>query len=527
MSPNRRILLNIAATYGRSLYALAVGLFCGRWTLMALGETDFGLFGAVGCLIAFIGFFNNVLVGGATRFYAISIGRAQVAEDKAAALEESRRWFNTALTIETVFPLVLLAIGYPIGEWAVRHFMVIPPDRVGTCVWIFRCSCLSAFVGMVCCPFNAMYGAKQYIAELTVYSFATQTLHVVFAWYMVTHPQDDWLLPYAVFSCVVAIAPNLIIAFRARRLFPECRVVPGYMWDAARLKVTLGYTGCIVMGAGCALLRNQGMTVLVNKLYGPRVNAAMSIANTVNGHASSLSRSLMNAFSPAIMTAYGTGDCRAANRLALRGCKFALLLSLLFMLPLSLELPEVMRLWLKDPPQYATGLCWIMILYYLVDVCTTGHMVAVNAHGKIFWYNLVLSSISVFTLPIALVAGLMGGSVYCAGWTLTVMAAINSIGRVLFARHYVGMSVRYWTFKVIVPTIVLVGVCGVIGYLPHFALEESFLRVCLTTAISESVFIPLAWFVVFDSEERAYIREKLFTKVFGRFSKRSQTQENE
>ena len=43
MTPNRRIFLNIVATYGRSLYALVIGLFCGRWTLMALGEVDCGL----------------------------------------------------------------------------------------------------------------------------------------------------------------------------------------------------------------------------------------------------------------------------------------------------------------------------------------------------------------------------------------------------------------------------------------------------------------------------------------------------
>ena len=40
MSPNRRIFLNIAATYGRSLYALVIGLFCGRWALMTPGEVD-------------------------------------------------------------------------------------------------------------------------------------------------------------------------------------------------------------------------------------------------------------------------------------------------------------------------------------------------------------------------------------------------------------------------------------------------------------------------------------------------------
>ena len=48
MSPNRRILLNIAATYGRSLYALVCGLFISRWVLAALGKTDLGLYGVVG-----------------------------------------------------------------------------------------------------------------------------------------------------------------------------------------------------------------------------------------------------------------------------------------------------------------------------------------------------------------------------------------------------------------------------------------------------------------------------------------------
>ena len=40
-------LLNIVATYGRSLYALVCGLFISRWVLAALGKTDFGLYGVI------------------------------------------------------------------------------------------------------------------------------------------------------------------------------------------------------------------------------------------------------------------------------------------------------------------------------------------------------------------------------------------------------------------------------------------------------------------------------------------------
>ena len=38
MTPNRRIFLNIVATYGRSLYALMCGLFPARWVLAAVGQ---------------------------------------------------------------------------------------------------------------------------------------------------------------------------------------------------------------------------------------------------------------------------------------------------------------------------------------------------------------------------------------------------------------------------------------------------------------------------------------------------------
>ena len=48
MSPNRRILLNIVATYGRSLYALVCGLFISRWVLAAVGKSEFGVCGVVG-----------------------------------------------------------------------------------------------------------------------------------------------------------------------------------------------------------------------------------------------------------------------------------------------------------------------------------------------------------------------------------------------------------------------------------------------------------------------------------------------
>lgn len=51
MLPNRRIFLNIIATYGRSLYALVCGVFVGRWVLAA-GKSEFGLCGVASGMMA-------------------------------------------------------------------------------------------------------------------------------------------------------------------------------------------------------------------------------------------------------------------------------------------------------------------------------------------------------------------------------------------------------------------------------------------------------------------------------------------
>ena len=43
MSPNRRIILNIVATYWRRMDARVCGLFGSRWVVAALGKTDFDI----------------------------------------------------------------------------------------------------------------------------------------------------------------------------------------------------------------------------------------------------------------------------------------------------------------------------------------------------------------------------------------------------------------------------------------------------------------------------------------------------
>ena len=501
MTRARRIVLNVLATYGRTVFAFLCGLFTARWALLALGEVDYGLYGVVGGLSFFITFFNAVLSGSVSRFYAVAIGKD--GETGGEGTMECRKWFTTALALYTVLPLVAAAVCMPAGLWAVLNWLEIPPDRVGACVMVFSLVTTSAVAAMFCTPFQAMFIAKQRIAELTIYSFAQTVVNVVVVYYMVSHPRD-WLADYAVYRFLLAVVPMAIIVLRAALVFPECRIVPRDLWNAGRARRILGYAAWQVFGAVGALARTQLMQILVNRRFGPAANASVTVANTVNGYASGFTTDLAGAFAPAVYTAYGAGDHALMRRLADRVSKFGLAISLIVMLPLALEMPEIMRLWLKVPPAHSATLCLLIMASSLAGQAVAGHEIVSNALGRVSHYQMVAGLGLVTALPLAWLLTVYGCSfpVSVGGAFFTSMLA-SVAGRLAVARREVGMGVRKWLRAAVLPVASAAFPAAAAGLLPRFWMAASFGRVCVTALLVEGVFLPLAWFVVLDRSDRS------------------------
>ena len=511
MSPNRRIFLNIVATYGRSLYALVCGLFISRWVLAALGKTDFGLYSVVGGLTVFITFLNGLLSVATGRFYAFAEGQALKSASEGRSetgLEECRKLFSTAVLLHTTVPMVLILIGYPLGLYAVEQWLTIPADRMVACLWVFRFACISCFVGMINVPFQAMYTAKQYIAELTIYSFSVTTVNVFFMYFMVTHP-GDWLAKYALWMCLVSVVPQGIICIRALKVFPECRFRFAYAWNRDRVLQLSSFAFWQAFGGLGAILRGQGIQILVNKYFGPAYNASMSIANQVSTQSQTLSGAMMGAFAPAITTACGAGRHEEMRALAYRVCKFGMLLALIFVLPLALELPTVLNLWLVEPPPYAVELCWCILLMAVIDKSSSGHMLAVAAKGKIAAYQTFLGGSIILTLPLAWAMVVKGFGFSSIGWAMVVTVVVCAWGRVWFARRLVGMSARYWLRRILMPVVAAVVVAGAAGAILRLVMNSGFARLCATTVICEFLFLPLSWLFVLDGAERQYVLLRL------------------
>lgn len=506
MTQTRRLILNIIATSTRSIFMLVCGLLTGRWMLLALGEVDYGLFGLVGGLVFFISFFNTVFSESVVRFYAYSVGKAKQAPKE--GLEDCRRWFNAALTIHTIVPLVFITIGYPLGVYAIRHWLNIPIERLSVCVWVFRYSCLSCFISMITVPFQAMYMAKQYLAELTVYSVAATVAHVVVLYYMVSQ-SGDWLLSMAIWLCIQRTVPILIIAIRSICLFPECRVVRAYLGDWNYIRKLTSFASWQFFVAFGKLLRAQGLAILVNKYFGARGNAAYAVSNSVSGHAQTLSNDLNFAFSPAITNACGANDWQLMLRLVNQCSKFSGLLILCIGVPLSLELKEVMQLWLKHPPLYSVEICFFILLSMFLEKITSGQEIAIKATGKVSIGLATNGIILILTVPFVLLCFVFNMNLLSIGYVFLVIAIINTLMRILIARFINHIPIRGWLRQAVFPLFCMMMVSVVIGAIPQFFFPPSFIRVVLTTFVSLAVILPGSWFVLMDAQERGWVHAKI------------------
>lgn len=518
MTQNKRILLNIVATYGRSVYSLIVGVFTARWALQALGQTDYGLIGVVGGLTSFVSFFNNILASAVGRFYAVSVGTARKKGNEANGLEECRKWFNTALSIHTTLPIILMLVGYPCGVWAVRHFLTIPADRVAACVWVWRFTCISCFIGMVEIPFRAMYTAKQEIAELTIYSFFTTTANAFFLYYMITHP-GVWLARYSFWTMSLGIIPQFLILLRAIFKYPECRFIRSYWYDMDRYRQLGKYAFARLWASVSGIVSSQGRSILVNKYMGPAYNASMTVGNHLASHTTTLASSVSGAFWPVIANYAGEGKLDEMRRFCFMTCRLNSVLALVFAIPLILEIHEVLVLWLKTPPDFVAAICVTILLRGIFDKMTSGYWMGILGCGVgIMKYSWWAGWNGISTTGVSWIFFACGYGM----WSIIIGLASSEIilvaTRVVLGEPLVGMKKKHWFRHVFCPVLLLESATFAAGFAVTVLLPESPLRVVITTAVCEFVLVPIAWFFVLDAAERKYIVVR-FRKVMGKARK--------
>lgn len=339
---NKRIAKNTMLLYVRMLFTMAVTLYTSRILLNELGVEDFGIYNVVGGIVTMFSLLSGSLSASISRFITFELGQENVAKLKTI--------FSTSVNIQIILSLIIIFIAEIIGVWFLNAKMNIPAERMEAANWVLQCSILTFAVNLISVPYNASIIAHEKMSAFAYISILEVTLKLLVC-YCLYISLFDKLISYAVLLLTISIIIRFVYGVYCKRHFDECRY--HLILDKELFKRMANFAGWNFFGNGAYLLNTQGINILMNLFFGTTVNAARGIATQVESAVQAFVGNFTTALNPQITKNYAKGNKEYLFELICRGAKYSYFLMFFFVVPIVVETPYILKLWLKIVPDYA------------------------------------------------------------------------------------------------------------------------------------------------------------------------------
>lgn len=494
---NTRIAKNTLFLYFRMLLLLVINLYTSRVILRELGVDDYGIYNVVGGIVVILSFLNSAMAGGTQRFMNVEMGRKnQCALNKV---------FSTSQQIHFWVAVVVLVIAETIGLWFLNTQMNIPCLRVEAANWVYQFSILAALVGIFTVPYNAAIISHEKMSAFAYISILEASLKLVVALAIMWAPLDK-LIFYAFLIFIISGINCCIYATYSVRHFIECRNTT-FRIDKGMMKQMLSFSGWTVFGNLGYILHTQGIAIIINMFFTVAVNAAQGIANQVNGVVTQFTSNFLVAMNPQVVKAYAAGDYEQMHLLIIRGCKMAFCMMAFFVIPLTLEAPTILHIWLGIVPDYAVIFMRLVLLISLVNSFSSLLATAKGATGEIKSYQVTLTLIGALHIPFVWIAFKLGGGAEYSMYVYLAIVIVLQAIRIWFVCRGINLSIKSFSNKVIVRCLVVLLLSSIFPSVLHIALTPSLLAAVLVGGVSViSVILSTLYIALTTSERKAVIR---------------------
>lgn len=382
LSNNRRIAKNTMIMYGRMLIMMFISLYTSRIVFNALGINDFGLYNVVGGIIVFFTFINGGLANATRRYITAELANGD--EDT------QRNVFNLSILSHIIIAGVILLLAETIGLYIVNTYLNIPPGRMTAANIVYQLSVISAVFSVMQTPFSVTIVAYE---KMSIYAYFTilDSIFKLLTAYILTIYLGDTLILYAFLIFGISVINIIIYRIYCYRKFSICR------WKRPHNKILLkemfGFMGWNLTGQAAIVATNQGVSFLINIFYNVAVNAAIGVSNSIVGIVNGFVSNFQIAFNPQIIKLYVTNEYDELVILAQRCTRLTSFLMLIFIIPISFEVKDLLTLWLGDYPQYAPEFCVLTLIAIYFDNLAGPMWMIRNAHKNIKQYQIIVSII--------------------------------------------------------------------------------------------------------------------------------------
>lgn len=485
---NKKIAKNTLFLYVRMLMTMGISIYTSRVVLAALGETDFGIYNVVGGFVSMFSMISGALSAATQRFLSFELGKKE--NGRVSEI------FSTAVMIHLLISLVILALAETIGLWFVNEKMNFPEERYFAANWVYQFSVITFLINIISVPYNAALVAYERMKAFAYVSIIEVILKLVVVYLLVLSPIDN-LVFYALLLSIIAIFIRLIYGIYVKKNFVQCRCT--YKINREVGKQMFSFMGWNMFGAGAIVANGQGVNVLLNIFFGTTVNAARGIVFQVQGAVRGFISNFQLAMAPQIIKNYAANNYKEMFSLVFNGSRFSFLLMMNLALPIIMQAPFIMKLWLVKVPLYTVVFLRIVLITSMVDSLGQTLSYAMHASGKVRNYQIVVGSSSLMVLPVVYLFLQEGCPPYYAFLVVLAFSFISLMLQLIMLRLSINFPMICFLKEVFARMFLVFFVAGIIPFLVNFLLVgngwETFILISIITvlcSVLSSLFIGLS-----------------------------------
>lgn len=490
VSNSQRIISNTIILYLRMLVIMVVSIFTARVLLDALGVEDYGLYNVVGGVVSLFAFLMSSMASATQRFLSFHIGKGDERELKDV--------FSMSLTTHLFIALIVVVLVETVGLWFLNTYIQVPEGRMLAANIVYQFVIASLFVNIVIVPYSACVIAHElmkYYAYITIFD----ALAKLFIAYFLLMCHTDKLCIYGLLLFVITLLDLLFYYLLCRKRFLETKY--SFFYDKELFLKLFKFSGWTILGQSAVVGANQGTSILINMFHSVVYNAALGIANQLNGALNGLVSNFQTAFQPQITKSYAAKEYDYMNKLIHNASKMSFFLLFLVSVPVALNIDWLLHVWLKEVPQSTGSFCVLFMVASLFNSIGGPLWMSVFATGSIRNYQICVFTIYALSIIAIYFLFKMGAGPAMAVVITTIVSIILLITRIIYAKISLPFfSIKRYALKVILPLFITIVLVLIAIYLSIFFYEID--NMLYSTSIVLIIEILSVIFVGLSREER-------------------------
>lgn len=420
------------------LISMFIGFFTSRILLNQLGVVDFGVYNVVGSIIVLLGFLNSTLSLSTQRFINFELGNNNY--------QQLQKVYSSSIIIHCALAFIVFILAETVGLWFLNYHMNIPEERMVAANYVYQFSIFSAMLSLTMIPHTATIIAHEHMSQYATIGIIDVFLRFSVAC-MLYIIQTDKLIVYALAMFLVVLANYLTYYIYCKKKFPECSFI--FSKDKQLYREMLSFSGWNIFSSISMILNGQVVSIILNIFFGPIVNAARGISTQVNGAIGGFVQNFQIAVNPRIIQTFAANEIQTFYRLINQSAKFSFFLLLIFVVPVWINIDDILQLWLGHVPEYTADFCRIVFISSLVNTFSLPLATAANATGNIKVFQLACGVFEILNIPFSYLLLKLGNppvAVYLVQLFITISTLFV---RLIVLRKIINLNVFIFLTKIV------------------------------------------------------------------------------